>query len=183
MKKLLYFLIFVFLLSCGGPEPRRPVKASGGSFLKTSVERNQQLLAKEEALIQEIIKADSVNEYYTSGDGSWFHYIRQLDDSGEMAAPDDLVTLTYQVMNFDNDTIYSLEEIGILQYKVDKEELFPGLRNGVKLLRKGEIATFLFPSSQGYGYHGDNHKIGTNIPLKTTVEILQIEKSKDSIQN
>lgn len=183
MKKVLYFLICLFVLSCGGPEPRRPVKASGGSFLKSSVERNQQLLAQEESLIQEMIKADSVNEYRTSGDGSWFHYVQQVDDSGKLAAPDDLVTLSYEIMNFENDTIYSREQIGILQYKVDKEELFPGLRNSVKVLREGEIATFLFPSSLGYGYHGDNNKIGTNIPLKATVEILQIEKSKDSIQN
>jgi FKBP-type peptidyl-prolyl cis-trans isomerase len=66
---------------------------------------------------------------------------------------------------------------------VDKQNLFPGLRNSIKLLREGETATFLFPSSMAFGYHGDNNKIGTNIPLKSTITLLKIEKQKDSIQN
>lgn len=52
-----------------------------------------------------------------------------------------------------------------------------------KLLKEKETATFLFPSSLAFGYHGDNDKIGANIPLKTTISILEIKKQNDSIQN
>jgi len=172
----------VTVLNCGGPEPRRPVKVKSGSFFKTSVERSKQLLAKEEIVIQNIIKNDSLNEYRSSASGSWYYYEIKNDDGDYMPQPDDLVTMTYNIVGFQNDTIYSQEDIGTFQYKVDKQELFPGLRNSVKLLREGEKATFLFPSSLAYGYHGDNNKIGINVPIKSTVSILKIEKNRDSIQ-
>ena len=40
-------------------------------------------------------------------------------------------------------------------YVMDKEELFTGLREGLKLMKPGEIVTFLFPSQKAYGYYGD----------------------------
>jgi FKBP-type peptidyl-prolyl cis-trans isomerase len=46
-----------------------------------------------------------------------------------------------------------------------------GLRHGIKLMRKKEKVTFLFPSHMGYGYHGDNRRIGTNEPLIYTVQL------------
>ena len=104
--------------------------------------------------------------------------MKKNDTATYLPKPNDLVTLTYSIMGFDNDTIYSGEEIGIKKYKVDMEELFPGLRYSVKLLKEGEIATFLFPSSLGYGYQGDANKIGVNVPLKCTLTILRIEKEE-----
>ena len=178
MKKWILFLGLLGLMSCGETEPRRPVKATGGSYLKQSVERNKQLLAMEETLIKEIIANDSANVYMASGNGSWYYY-QARKESNPLAAPDDLVTLTYNMLTLQNDTIYSMDEIGIVQYKVDKQELFPGLRNSVKLLRENETATFLFTSPMAYGYLGDKSRIGPNVPIKSTIHILNIEKSKE----
>ena len=82
-------------------------------------------------------------------------------------------------MTFENDTLYSNEDIGIIKYKVDKQELFQGLRNSVKLLKENETATFLFPSSLAYGYHGDDKKIGVSVPIRVTISLLEIEKQND----
>ena len=46
-----------------------------------------------------------------------------------------------------------------------------GLRDGIKLMRKNETVNFLFPSHVGFGYHGDNRRIGTNQPLLCTVTL------------
>jgi FKBP-type peptidyl-prolyl cis-trans isomerase len=55
---------------------------------------------------------------------------------------------------------------------VDKEQkMIMGLRHGIKLMHKNEKVTFLFPSHMGYGYHGDNRRIGTNEPLICTVKL------------
>ena len=76
MKHLWYgILILGFLISCSGPEPRRPVQVKTGSFIKASVERSKALLAKEEQLIQAIIAADSVHKYYSSANGSSYYYL------------------------------------------------------------------------------------------------------------
>jgi FKBP-type peptidyl-prolyl cis-trans isomerase len=46
-----------------------------------------------------------------------------------------------------------------------------GLRDGIKLMHKNEKVNFLFPSHMGFGFHGDNKKIGTNQPLLCTVTL------------
>ena len=183
MKKIWYLLFCLGIIACQGPEPRRPVKVNTGSFMKESAERSKKLLAQEEQFIQTIITNDSLNTYLNSSSGSWYYYNNKIEASSPTPEPDDLVTMTYNVLSFEKDTIYSAEEIGTIKYKVDKQELFPGLRNAVKLLKEGETATFLFPSSLAYGYHGDNNKIGTNVPVKSTISIFKIEQEKDSIKN
>tara|TARA_R100000935_G_scaffold58897_1_gene99260 strand:- start:9911 stop:10456 length:546 start_codon:yes stop_codon:yes gene_type:complete len=180
MKHLILLLLIIACSSCNGPEPRKPVKVKTGSILQKSVERNKDLLAKEEKQIMDIIKNDSLNTYFSSGIGSWYHYIKKNDQTDYYPKTDDLVTLQYNVMTFGNDTIYSKESIGTITYKVDKQDLFPGLRNSIKLLKEKESATFLFPSSLSYGYHGDNNKIGVNVPIKSTITILNIDKQKDN---
>jgi len=182
MKYVSSAIALVLLFACGGPEPRRPVKARSGSFFKESIERSKELLAAEEKLISEIIARDSFHYYHQSASGSWYFYSTINETETYTPQPGDLVTMTYSIQSLENDTIYSTEEIGLVRYLVDKEELFPGLRNSIKLLKERETATFLYPSSLAYGYHGDNDKIGVNEPLKATVSVLKVEKLRDSLE-
>ncbi|MGB3152236.1 MAG: gliding motility-associated peptidyl-prolyl isomerase GldI, partial [Maribacter sp.] len=168
---------------CKGPEPRRPVQRKSGSFFKESIERNRKLLQAEEQKIKGIIKNDSLKHYINSSSGSWYYYLAVNDTATYTPNINDVVVMNYDILTLDNDTIYSQEEIGNISYRVDKQELFKGLRDAVKLLKVNEKATFLFPSSLAYGYHGDNNKIGTNVPLKSTVSILKIEKQQNSTEN
>ena len=179
-----YFLVITVLLfisGCGGPEPRRPVEVKSGSFIRESVERNRALLAQEEQLIKAIISADTTRQYTTTDFGAWYSYTTQNQEDSYQPKEGDIVTMNYDILSLQNDTIYSTEEIGEVLYNVDREEIFNGLRLGVKLLKEGERATFLFPSHLAFGYHGDNDKIGPNVPLKSNVIILKIEQTQDSI--
>jgi gliding motility-associated peptidyl-prolyl isomerase len=179
--RILYlsFAILSFL-GCKGPEARRPIKVKSGSYFKESIERNKQLLASEEKLIKQIIDKDSLHLYEHSANGSWYYYEAKNDNSDYYPKTDDLVTLSYNLISLSNDTIYAMDEIGVQSYKVDKQDVFPGLRSSVKLLKEHEKATFLFPSSLAYGYHGDDHKIGVNVPLKATISILKIERASQA---
>lgn len=180
LKQLPYFLCLVVgLSSCNEPVPRRPVKVKSGHFFKESAARSKKLLEQEEKQIQQIIAKDTLNTYHHTASGSWFYYDQKTEEEAYSPQTDDLVTMTYNILSLDNDTIYSQTDIGIITYKVDKQELFQGLRNSVKLLKEKETATFLFPSSLAYGYHGDNDKIGISEPLKSTISILKIEKQAD----
>lgn len=167
--------------SCQEPEPRWPVEAKSGSFLKLSAERNRRLLEQEEALMVQLMARDSMHAWLESASGTHYYYEVQAESQGYRPQPDDLVTLQYNLMTWNNDTLYSEAEIGTLRYKVDKQELFPGMRNSVKLLQEGETAVFLFPSSLGFGYHGDDDRIGPNVPLKSRLTILKIEKQTDTL--
>tara|TARA_R110002126_G_C10382105_1_gene494320 strand:+ start:591 stop:1142 length:552 start_codon:yes stop_codon:yes gene_type:complete len=183
MRLVSLLFLFIIFSSCDGPEPRKPVQTKSGSFFKESIERSRKLLEAEESKIQDIIKLDSLKDYSHSSSGSWYHYLNVNEESDYTPKTDDLVVFNYDILTLDNDTIYSKEDIGIVTYKVNKQELFLGLRDAVKMLKVNERATFLFPSSIAFGYHGDENKIGSNIPLKSTITILQIEKQQDNTVN
>ena len=59
---------------------------------------------------------------------------------------------------------------------MDKEIIFKGLREGLKIMKEGENVTFLFPSEKAYGYYGDQNKIKSNIPLICNVRLDSIQQ-------
>ncbi len=169
------------IISCGGPEPRRPIEVKSGSFFKESVERNKLLLAQEEKLIQDIIAKDTVHDYIANPNGFWY-YLEVTNDTAQYTPKtDDQILFSYNIRTLENDTIYNMEEIGPTSYTVDKEQLFPGLQNAVKLLKVSERATFVFPSLQAYGYLGDGEAIGPRTPIQSTVELHTIIINQDSL--
>ncbi|MFI0430871.1 gliding motility-associated peptidyl-prolyl isomerase GldI [Mariniflexile sp. HMF6888] len=180
MNKL--YLIIVILLafvSCKQPEARRPVSVSSGSFINASVERNKKLYAHEQSLIEKIIKKDKENNYIASESGFWYYYNSKVEiDSLETPKFGDIVNYDYNVKTLNGRLIYSKEELKTQNYAMDREALFSGLREGLKLLKTGETATFLFPSQKAYGYYGDEHKIGSNIPLICEVTINSITQNQ-----
>ncbi len=177
MRTILYLIgLFLLFFSCKAPEARRPVSIKSGSFINESINRNKQLAAKQEARIQKIMDQDTINQYITSKGGFWYYYNKKDTVSTNTPKFGDIVNFNYNVKDLDGNLIYSEEELKTIDYRIDKEELFLGLREGLKLMKEGEIVTFLFPSYQAYGYYGDDDKIGTNIPLISEVTLNKITK-------
>ena len=177
MRGLLLFLsVCCLLTSCKTPEARKPISISSGSFIDESINRNKKLAEREEARIQKIIQKDTTNKYLTSENGFWYYY--NTKDSVSAITPKfgDVVSFNYNIQDLNGNIIYDKEELDTVTYAIDKEELFLGLREGLKLMKAGETVTFLFPSYQAYGYYGDDHKIGTNIPLQSKVTLHNIIK-------
>ena len=176
MNKLLQLLtVMLVLSSCKSPEARQPVTASSGSFIDASVARNIELIAKETARFESIMEKDSDHEYIASESGFWYFYNTMSDDSSEIK-PDfgDIVRYDYNVKSIQGGLIYSKEDINTQTYIMDKQELFTGLREGLKLMQAGETVTFFFPSQKAFGYYGDENKIGTNVPLICEVTVHEI---------
>ncbi|WP_298313008.1 gliding motility-associated peptidyl-prolyl isomerase GldI [uncultured Aquimarina sp.] len=177
MKHFLLFLsVFTLFFSCKAPEARKPISISSGSFINESINRSKELTAREEARIQKIIKKDSLNNYISSDGGFWYYYEKKDTISSITPKFGDIVNFNYDVKNLNGNVIYNQKEIDTVTYSIDQEDLFFGLREGLKLMKEGEIVTFLFPSYQAYGYYGDDHKIGTNIPLISRVTLNKITK-------
>ena len=177
-RYLLFFVLAIVLLSCHKPEPRKPVSYKSGSYLDASVERNKALLKAEEDAIFAIIEKDSLNTYYNSSDGLWYHYIRRNTTDTITPQFGDQVTFTYNLRTFNEDTIYSMEEVGVKTYHIDQQRLMTGLREGLKIMKSNEVITFLIPSSRAYGFYGDQNKIGSDLPLKATVQLHTIKQIK-----
>lgn len=181
MRVVFFIFMILALTNCKGPEPRRPVEVKSGSFFTESVERNKALLAEEEKIIQKIIEQDTINDYVASPNGFWYYFESKNDTASYSPRANDQILFSYNLISLENDTIYSAEELGPTSYVVDKEQLFTGLQNAVKLLKINERATFLFPSLQTYGYHGDGDKIGPRTPVKSTIELHTIIINQDSL--
>lgn len=176
-KYFICFLLITFLVSaCKAPEARRPVKTASGSYIDASVEKNKKMIAEEEQDILAIIENDSATDYLSSEKGFWYYFNTQVPIESEKANFGDFVEFEYDVKDLNGNIIYSKQELGLQKYYMDKEELISGLRDALKLLKEGETATFLFPSHKAYGYYGDLKRIGTNLPIISTVTILNIEQ-------
>ncbi len=172
MKKLTTILLVILsLIGCETPKARRPVSVKTGSFIDQSVERNKKLNSRQLEHIQQIIQNNPDLEYIASQNGFWYYYDVKVENDTIMPKFGDLINYNYDVKDFNDNTIYTKEEITTQNYAMDQEELFSGLREGLKLMKAGETITFLFPSQNAYGYYGDENKIGTNIPLKCKVTI------------
>ena len=124
---------------------------------------------------------DTLHEYITSPNGFWYYYETKNDTATYLPKTEDQILFSYNLMSLQNDTIYTAEQIGPTSHVVDKQQLFPGLQNAVKLLKINEKATFIFPSLQAFGYQGDNKAIGPRTPLKSSVELHTIIIHKDSL--
>lgn len=178
VSKNLYIIIITVLIcyGCKSPEARMPESVKSGSFLKESAQRNKKLNELEKKQINNIIKSNPDKAYIASESGFWYYYNTKLESDTIQPQFGDNVTFNYNVSNIDGDEIYSKTN---RSYIMDKEELFTGLREGLRLLKPSETVTFIFPSQKAYGYYGDDNKIGTNVPLICEVTLNTITQKND----
>lgn len=153
-----------------------PESVQSGSFLKESAERNKKLNEKENQLIQKIIKNNPDKNYIASESGFWYYYNTKVESDTIQPQFGDIVDFDYNISNIKGEEIYGMEN---RTYVMDKQELFTGLREGLKLMKPEESITFIFPSQKAFGYYGDENKIGTNIPLICEVTLNTIKQEND----
>jgi gliding motility-associated peptidyl-prolyl isomerase len=179
MKKFIALtLLMILCFTCKSPEARRPVSVKTGSFIDKSVARNQQLNQEERKKIESIIQNNPDINYLASENGFWYYYNTKIEDDTITPVFGNLVNFNYDIKDLNGRTIYSTEELKTRDYAVDQEELFLGLREGIKLMKVGETVTFLFPSQIAYGYYGDTNRIGTNTPIICKVTINTITQKE-----
>lgn len=169
---VIVFFISNLVSSCKQQqEARRPISQASGSFMKKSVQRNIKLVAGEEGQIDSVIKSNPKVKYYASSKGYWYSYEVQNQLDTLTPKKGDVAFFDYEIKDLKGNIIYSELELRPQTYSVDKQDIMMGLRDGIKLMHKKEKVNFLFPSRMGYGFHGDNKKIGTNQPLFCTVTL------------
>ncbi|WP_299112866.1 gliding motility-associated peptidyl-prolyl isomerase GldI [uncultured Winogradskyella sp.] len=177
MKNLLILLTLTLVcFSCKSPEARMPESVQSGSFLKESAERNKKLNEEEKQLIENIIKSNPDKNYIASESGFWYYYNTKVENDTIQPKFGDIIDFNFNVSDLSGKEIYANAN---KTYVMDKQELFTGLREGLKLMKPEESITFIFPSQKAYGYYGDDNKIGTNIPLICEVTLNTITQEND----
>ncbi len=175
-KVTLLLLLLVVISGCKNLKPRKPVSSASSSYNELSIEKNKKLYAAEEATIEEII-ANLDRKFTRSSNGFYYHFNKKDSTSSVTPKFGDRVTFAYNVIALNGDTIYRQEELSPITKSLEQEYgVFKGMREALKLMHEGDQATFYFPSYMGYGYYGDENRIGTNVPFKSDVTLIGINK-------
>ena len=178
-KTMLLFIIFTTFMSCKQQQARMPISRSSGTFMKESAVRNKKLIAGEEGKIDSIIKSNPKIEYIASKKGYWYYYETKNERDTLRPKKGDVASFDYEIMDLKGNVVYSEVELKPQTYSVDKQNIMMGLRDGIKLMRKNEKVTFLFPSHMAFGYRGDLKRIITNQPIICTVTLNDFKKEEN----
>ncbi|WP_452223151.1 gliding motility-associated peptidyl-prolyl isomerase GldI [Lacinutrix chionoecetis] len=179
MNKIVILLcVLISILSCKTPEARKPETVKTGSFIEESALRNKQLYEAEKETIQAYMATKDSITFIASESGFWYTKDTIISDISQQTPNfGDVVNFDFSLSTLNESPIYTSAELKNRNYAMDQEELFTGLREGLKLMRAGETFTFIFPSQKAYGYYGDENKIGSNTPLISTVTINSITQN------
>lgn len=176
-KILSVIIVFVTFLSCKQQQQARmPISRSSGTFMKESAARNKIIIAGEEGKIDSIIKSNPKIQYLASKKGYWYYYQTKNEKDTLRPKKGDIAQFDYEIMDLKGNVLYSEVELRPQTYAVDKQNIMMGLRDGIKLMRKNEKVTFLFPSHMAFGYRGDLKLIKTNQPIICTVTLTDFKK-------
>ncbi|WBX73155.1 gliding motility-associated peptidyl-prolyl isomerase GldI [Tenacibaculum pacificus] len=170
---LIFFLLIILtVVSCKDTEARRPKKQGTVNFYKEVVKKNKKLNALEKKRLENWISKDTVHTYKASKNGFWYRYV--VKDSVNLVQPKakSSVLISYDISDIHGNIIYQKQE---KTYKVDQEDFIPALQDGIKLMKKGEIITFVIPSYRAFGVIGDGEKIMVNQPIQSTVTLIEIK--------
>ena len=177
MKNSIYFLIVFVVFGCTKLQPRKPINPKPSTTIFAETAKEYRALNKiEENKILEAIKKDTTNTYIQSSQGFWYTYVTKINDSLPNPKKGNEVVLSYNIKDLNDSILYSKEELGIKNYKVDEEDFISGLQKGIKLMKVGETITFVLPSYSAFGITGDGNKIGINKSIKSTVTLIKINK-------
>lgn len=164
------FIVLCFCLlmsSCVKQAPQLPsnkgveADSSAVSLLKI----NSNLTAKEDSIIKKV--AESKSSFKKNELGFWY----KIDKHETGKAINDSVECkyTYNLKLLNNKII----ESGTNQIVIGQKKIVTGLEEGLKLMHKGESATFIIPWYLGYGMTGNKPLIPPYTSIIYEVKILE----------
>ena len=176
MKNSFLFLLIMICFSCSKIEPRKPIHPKPSTTLYFEAMQQNKILNKiEDEKILQLIKNDTINVYLQSSNGFWYTYVHKIEEDLPSPKSGNDVVLEYNITDLKDSIIYSKAELGVKNYKIDKEDFISGLQKGIKLMKVGETITFVIPSYSAFGISGDDNKIGINQSIKSTVTLINIK--------
>ncbi|MDL2262990.1 FKBP-type peptidyl-prolyl cis-trans isomerase [Bacteroidales bacterium OttesenSCG-928-I21] len=90
----------------------------------------------------------------------------------------DIVEFSYKTYLLNGTVLYTSEEDGNRQLKIDRNQEERGLNEGLKMMRLGEKARFILPPHLAFGVTGDGYKIPVYSILVYEIEVVSIVESE-----
>ena len=155
MKNNFYILLFLSIILFGSCVKQAPqIPANKGiqvdSAAVSMLEINKRLAAREDSLLKLYVDSQH-SDYIKSKIGFWY----KINFSENSTLLKDKFRINYHVFLLDGKQIESESKEIVL----GKRQLVDGLEEGLKLLHKGDSATFIIPWYLAYGMQGDEKSI------------------------
>jgi len=144
-----FVCIFCCFVSCKKQSPQLP--SNKGNVADKNVVAllaiNQKLALNEDSVIQEYAERDVA--FKKSELGFWYKIEKTSQSS--LVKDKDICKFTCKLMLINGKVIQEDEK----QVIIGKKQVVTGLEEGLKLMHKGESATFIIPSYLGFGMKGN----------------------------
>jgi FKBP-type peptidyl-prolyl cis-trans isomerase len=160
--------------------------------VKTKAQHEKELAeqkAKEEAKTEKFKNEEAVtiNNYIQQNNvtvaptASGLYYIETAEGTGVQAAAGDKVKVHYNGTLLDGTKFdSSYDRDSPFEFTLGKNQVIKGWDEGIALMKEGGKATFIIPSSIGYGPRGRGNIIHQYAPLKFDVELIQVTKAEEN---
>jgi FKBP-type peptidyl-prolyl cis-trans isomerase len=150
------FIICFFLTgfsSCNKPLPQLPAN-KGDKSDKNAVRLlaiNETLAIKEDSILKEFVKSDS--KFKKNETGFWFKI--DYATNNDFLKVNEICKFNCKMFLINGKLIQEDEK----QVVIGKKQVIVGLEEGLKILHKGESATFIIPWYLGYGMTGSEPNV------------------------
>ena len=172
MKKQQVYIFLVLticigLIACIKQAPQIPANKgnAGDQNIATMLDINKTLAAREDSILQEYAKTKP--DFKKSELGFWYK-INDLN-TNPLLKKNDSFRCKINIFLLNGKEIQADEKVIVL----GKKQLVRGLEEGLKLMRRGESATFIIPWYLAYGMKGDENSIPPYTSLIYQIEVLK----------
>lgn len=150
---LLALVFFCVFTSCKKQAPQLPSNKGNvaDENVTTLLNINQNLASKEDSILEKQARQDP--EFKRSELGFWYKIDKKTDLP--LIKDKDNCKFAYRLSSIDGKILLEGEKAVI----IGKKQLVVGLEEGLKLLHKGERASFIIPWYLAYGMKGDDGEI------------------------
>ena len=167
--RIYYFIVFIFVLLACNPDVKKPKIEVSKKQIDSMVEDLEKKYNRmEEDRIRDYISRHEPMQRTSVG----FWYVVNLkNESGRQIKDGDLVRYNREISLCNSELLYKDDNI----LKIGQGNEITGMHDALKLMRKGEKATFIFPSFLAHGLLGDMEKVPPKSELIYKVEILDVK--------
>jgi FKBP-type peptidyl-prolyl cis-trans isomerase FkpA len=169
MLRYLVFILFA-LGSCRNNPQNTPSISSPGK--NEMADLNRYFVQKDRERIQSYIERKNLR-LTESPTGLWYQIIEEGE--GDFLTDNKKVIMEYECSLLDGTNCYSSKKLGPKELILGKSEMEAGMNEGLRMLRPGAKAIFIFPPFLAYGLIGDRKMIPSRAIVVYYVNILRTE--------
>lgn len=164
----LYITMFFFVgfFSCHKPTPQLPSNKGKveNENVASLLQVNVDLALREDSVLASLVKSH-YDGFMKSELGYWYKVTQKTN--GDLLKEKETCRIKYELLLIDAKLVQQAE----MKITLGKKQIVTGLEEGLKLLRKGETATFIIPWYLGYGRKGLDQIVPPYTSLIFNVEL------------